>query len=134
MSFYEWGDQLDVRVAAMNEQHKRIIALMNRLHASARTNAPQLVIESDLAELGRFTTQHFADEEAYMKRIGFAKLITHAEIHRRLLQKFTSFVDQYRTTGQLGADFFDFLKMWLSAHIQGVDVQYGEPAAKVAAR
>ena len=47
-------------------------------------------------------------------------------IHKDLLDKFTDHYQIMVSTGKLNDKFFSFLKLWLSAHIQGIDVKYGK--------
>ena len=126
MSFYDWTPQLDVHVPAMNAQHKQILRLINQLHDETQAKVRPELIALTLGELGRVTVAHFAAEEQHMAAIGFPKLRTHAEIHRQLLEKFRSFVRIFEQSHSLGDNFFQFLKHWLSAHIQGLDKQYSQ--------
>jgi hemerythrin len=134
MSFYDWTPQLDVHVTAMNDQHKHLIAIMNRLYDQVKAKALRASIGATLDELGRYTAKHFAEEEAYMASVKFPKLVGHQGLHRKLLERFGLHVAEFTKTGQLTDEFFNFLRHWLSAHIQGIDIQYAATAATAATR
>lgn len=124
MGYYEWGPHLDVHVGAMNDQHKGLIDAMNRLYDLLGQKASRAVLGQALDHLGKLTTSHFREEEAFMTRLNFPKLEMHKGLHKKLLDRFAEFATAFAKTGQLGEDFFQFLKFWLSAHIQGIDSQY----------
>src|SRR5208283_2214610 len=90
-----------------NREHREILDLMNRLydaHSAAQTGAG---VNTLVERLGAVCAKHFADEEEFMRRIGFPALI---RAHH----------------GKPNDEFFDFLKFWLTSHIKGIDTKYGE--------
>ncbi len=125
MALMNWDQSLDVGEDKMNHEHQDILKLMNDLHdawLAGKTGSEVLIILRDLVKV---TTDHFADEEVYMQEIGYASLATHKMIHADLLKKLNGYYDFYRSNdGQLSRDFFSFLKLWLTAHIKGVDMKY----------
>jgi hemerythrin len=125
MAFFEWINDLSTGVNAMDDEHKKLIDIMNRLHAEVKANASLPTLKATVAELGAYTTKHFADEEAYMAKSNFDKLDIHKRIHADLLQKFTAHAKEFEASGKLTDAFFKFLQLWLSAHIRGIDKQYG---------
>jgi hemerythrin-like metal-binding protein len=126
MSFFEWTPQLDVHIPAMNEEHRWLISFMNRLHDEVKTGADRASQGKTLEELGKATVKHFADEELVMARMGFPKLDHHRKLHQQLLTKFGVHAEAFKAGGPLGDEFFHFLKFWLSAHIQCMDMQYSD--------
>ncbi len=129
MALMEWDTSLDVGVADMNHEHQQLLDLMNQLHDAHQKGKSGPDVLRILDALGAATTKHFKDEEAYMERIGYPKLSTHKLIHADLLKKFTAFSgDIHARNGVIGNDFFVFLKLWLTAHIKGIDMQYAPKA------
>ena len=131
MAFFEWSNKLDVGVAEMNQEHKQLIHLMNTLHQQKSEGASFDQLSQSLSALGAYTQKHFADEEAYMSKIQMPNLETHKIIHKNLLEKFTTHVNQFKQSKVLPPEFFDFLTFWLNAHIQGIDSGYGQHAQKL---
>ena len=78
MTFFAWGPKYDVGVPPMNDEHKVLIALMNRLWEQNKEGAPQHVLIDTLAKLHGYTEKHFADEEAYMESVSYPDI----ELHR----------------------------------------------------
>jgi hemerythrin len=127
--FFEWdAGKFGLGVRDMDAEHQTLIALMNALHRLHQAGAPRSAQARAVTELVSFTVKHFADEEAYMEKIGYPDLRVHAGVHRNLLKRVTEYHDEFQKTGQLGEAFFMFLKTWLKAHICGVDARYGAHA------
>jgi hemerythrin-like metal-binding protein len=128
MSFFEWSEKYDVHVDAMNDEHKRLIGYMNTLHELHEKNAAKYQLRTALKELSDYTLEHFSDEEKFMESIKFPQLSIHKVIHKSLLADLQKHVKDFEAgTGKLSESFFSFLKLWLTAHIQHIDVKYGTP-------
>ena len=126
MPIMEWDDTLDVGVQAMNDEHKCILDLMNQIHDAHEEGLTGGLVIALVNQLGQVTLDHFRDEEAYMARTGYAGLASHALIHKDLLAKYTAYADDTRRNdGRLPEKFLMFLKLWLTAHIRGIDMKYG---------
>lgn len=80
MPVLTWSDDLVLGVAVMDDDHKELVALINRA-ADADAVALPAVFEALIAHLH----DHFAREEDLMERIGFFALDTHREEHTRAL-------------------------------------------------
>ena len=128
MSLLDWSKSLDIGVDAMNSEHKVLLEIMNRLYDRNAAKAERQELKAILKELGDYTVKHFADEEAYLLSIQFPELEKHKLIHKSLLEKFGAHAADFSKSGVLENSFFEFLKMWLSAHIQGIDMKYGDYA------
>lgn len=125
MGLMDWSDQLDIGVDSMNQEHKQILAYMNRLYDLDQAKAGAGEIIKAVKDLGQYTVKHFADEEQYMASIGFPDLDKHKFIHKDLLTKFTDHQRKIEASGgQIDEMFFEFLKFWLTAHIMGIDAKY----------
>jgi hemerythrin len=128
LSLLDWSKSLDIGVDAMNSEHKVLLAIMNKLYDRNEAKADRAELKALLKELGDYTVKHFTDEEAYLLSIQFPELEKHKLIHKSLLEKFAAHMTEFNKSGVLEESFFGFLKMWLSAHIQGIDMKYGDYA------
>ena len=131
MTVFSWDPKLyDIGVQAMNAQHRGLIDLMNKIDDRNSADGSKAELLSLIGQLAELTNRHFKDEEAYMEKIKFPDVRLHKVIHTRLLRDFTGHVERFKAgDGRLGADFFNFLSLWLRAHIQHLDMQYGKLAA-----
>ena len=124
-TFFEWDQtKFGLGVAEMDREHQLIVSHMNRLHDQYVAKAPYAELSRTMNALADTTVKHFAGEEAYMARIGFPGLAGHQMIHRTLIEKVLTHKREFERTQRLADDFFAFLKMWLKAHICGIDVKY----------
>jgi hemerythrin-like metal-binding protein len=128
-NFFQWdAARLGLQIREMDDGHKVLVDLMNRLHtaheAGARV-AEQIHILEDLAAA---TRKHFAEEEIYMERIGFPGLRIHRGVHVQLLDKLAHYHASAKAQQAISDDLFMFFKMWLSAHICGIDSKYAQHA------
>jgi hemerythrin-like metal-binding protein len=128
-SYFEWdANRYSLKISAMDDEHKVLIGLMNKLHSLHDAGARGAVLLEALADLARYTEKHFADEEAYMAKVGYPNLGTHKVVHERLLDRLAALHESCAATGKLSDDLFVFLKTWLSGHICGVDTKYAAHA------
>jgi len=120
-----WDDALSVRIDAIDEQHKKLIDLLNRLHQSKATKGGDATIRKILKELIDYTVYHFAFEEKLFDKYGYKQAMEHKESHRMLESQVLEFAKAFEAgRASLSADLFLFLRGWLNGHIRGSDRQY----------
>ena len=133
MPIMNWDQTLDIGVEAMNKEHREILDAMNRIFDAHAAGQHGPAINHLVARLGDVTTRHFADEEAYMAKVGYPGLGSHKLIHVKLLQDFGTHAAAIKAAGgQVNPDFFSFLRRWLVAHIKGIDIKYATHAKAAA--
>jgi hemerythrin-like metal-binding protein len=134
MTIMQWNDKLEVGVESMNDEHRALLDWMNRLHDREAAGASKAEIVMLARQLQTSAVKHFRSEEAYMASIGFAGLRNHRQIHDSLLETLTRHVTAIAEgDGKVPRGFFTFLKVWLTAHIQGVDAKYSPRRVQAAA-
>ena len=125
--YFEWDRaKYSVKVPHMDLGHQTIIACMNRLYTLNQAKAPVAQLAKVVDELVQVTVKHFAEEESFMASIGFPGLREHKYIHKSLLDQVTDHKLKFEASGVLSNEFFAFLKVWLKAHICGIDMKYGQ--------
>lgn len=127
MCFFKWDESLDVNVEEMNNQHKKLIDLMETLYQKNAAGAARQELVDSADALVEFCIKHFRDEEEYMASAGYSGLESHKVLHRNLVADLTAFVDEFKNGDAEGFDetFITFLKTWLATHIRGIDTKYG---------
>lgn len=127
MTLMQWDNSLNLGVPGMDAEHRELVSAMNAIHDLGERKAAKAAIDAAIVRLAELTTQHFADEERYMARIGFPDLRNHTLIHGHMLEKFTELHRAFRAgTGTVDKGFYDFLKLWLKSHICGIDAKYAK--------
>ena len=134
MPFYKWDPQLlSVHVGPMDDEHQILIKKMNSLYDAHARKAPKAELEKLLKDFANYTVEHFKDEEKYMESIAYKGIDSHKLIHKKLLGQVSTYVEEFGKTGALTDAFFRFLGAWLTTHIRGIDMKYGENSEKAAA-
>ena len=120
MALLVWQAELDTGIDVIDQQHHRIVALINQL-AEATTRDDQAAV---LEELVDYTLSHFAFEEELMEESGY----TFGTAHKRVHEMFVRRVSEYRMRFDAGEDITGELKgmlaRWLFNHIRGDDKSY----------
>ncbi len=124
-SFIVWNDQLSVGIEEIDEQHKILIRLINRMHEAIHQRRGSDVVESILAELAEYTRIHFAVEESLMRILNFPGYEEHHDQHEALTQQLADLQAKIASGKRaIGFELMHFLKTWLSRHIMEEDMQY----------
>ena len=125
MALINWTDQFSVNIVKIDEQHKGLIDLLNKLHESMKTGKGKEVISEVLNSLVTYTKTHFATEEQLFKTHGYPGNAVHSMEHAKLTQQVAK-VQQDFLKGEkvLTMDVLNFLKDWLNNHIMKSDKQY----------
>jgi len=128
MTLMEWdSNKFDVLVPKMNEQHQKLVAIMNKLYDRADGRAPKPELNALLVELRDWTVKHFREEEDMLQQMKFPQFARHKSIHDKLLEDFNHHYNEFsKGSGQLSPTFFEFLRLWLTSHIMHIDRKYGE--------
>lgn len=134
-NFFQWDQaKYSIDVPAMDKEHQQLINIMNKLYEKHTAKANKAELSAVIKELGAFVVKHFKDEEEYfMKLPDYGKKDIHKKIHADLVSKFTTHAQNFEKEGTLKEEFFTFLKVWLTAHIAGVDMNYGKGLVKKSA-
>jgi hemerythrin len=126
-SEFVWDpSKLALKVEPMDAEHRRLIDLMNRLQQLFLEGAPSAEQGKAFAALADFTQRHFQHEEAYMESVGYPNLAVHRGVHRRLMEKLNEHARVFKQNRAFSAALFEFLHMWLRAHICGIDMKYAD--------
>ena len=121
--------KFDVLVPTMNDQHQVLIGLMNKLYVRHGARANKFELTKLLTDLRDYTVRHFREEEAMLASIDYPQLEMHKLIHEKLLSDFAKHFDAFTAgPGILAPAFFEFLRLWLTAHIMHIDRKYGQYA------
>jgi len=120
-----WSRSFSVGVSQMDNEHQRLIGIINNLYGSMRSGRSKDAIGTILDELVDYTKTHFAHEERLMQDAGYGGLADQKRAHEALVAQVQEIQGKYRTGTALGQEVMTFLKNWLLNHIQGMDKQYG---------
>ncbi|PLX62206.1 bacteriohemerythrin [Sedimenticola selenatireducens] len=124
-NFITWTDELSVGIEEIDEQHKVLVGLINRMHDAIHQRHGSAVVEGILAELAEYTRIHFAVEESLMRILNFPGYAEHHDLHEELTEQMVDLQNKIATCKHaIGFELMHFLKVWLSKHIMEEDMQY----------
>lgn len=129
--FVEWTDGLSVGLDPIDDDHKVLISMINRMHSIITHEDEDFEVHLLLAKLAKYTILHFRREEIAMQTSNYPDFDSHVELHHKLEDKVYDLL-KYKNR-KIGAEEADeilhFLSDWLIEHIATVDQKYADYAA-----
>lgn len=129
-NIFDWDlDKFTTKVGAMDREHEGLIKIMNQLYKDNNSGVEKAQLLKTATLLATKTTEHFSHEEKYFSSLpNYQGATSHKLIHQKLLAQFAEHLENFKKnpSGKFDAEFFRFLKVWLQAHICGIDRKYGE--------
>lgn len=124
--FVEWSDHLSVGIEEIDEQHKMLVALINRLYDETIVHqAKSSVLEEILHELIEYTIIHFSVEESLFRIFHYPAAELHTQHHQTLKNQVLELQQKVkRGEVNVNTEMLLFLKNWLQHHIVEEDKQY----------
>ncbi len=105
----EWKDSFCCGNQLIDSQHRAIVHLANELLEAILSSRPSSEISAIIARLLDDVSQHFRDEEAILKTIGFPGRKLHAAEHAKLLAKGRKLSDEFKASTLTVGDVFQYL-------------------------
>lgn len=132
MAFFEWEDRFSVGIDAIDDQHRRLISLINRLHDVIEHCNRQATLKSVLGELQTvsaiigelidYARYHFSTEEDYMRRYAFPESAAHQTEHRKFIEKIGDYQQRFeQKKTRISLEIAEFLATWWRSHILNSD-------------
>ena len=122
----EWKEAYSVGVDELDDDHKRLIELLNRFQTAYKYHTGEEFERQALNELVDYTKYHFEREEKMMEAADYPDLQAHKEAHRSMIAKVDEFQQEYQQHGHEALEgVARFLSDWLIEHINGTHKKYG---------
>jgi hemerythrin len=126
MALMEWSPVLSVNVKKFDDQHKKLVDLVNQLHDAMKAGEGNTMLGVVLQSLISYTGSHFADEEKMMQAHTYPDFAKHKAEHEKLVKQVLELQQKAQAGNSiLTMSVMNFLKDWLAKHIQGEDKKYG---------
>ena len=124
-----WKPELSVGIDMIDEQHKVWFEKAEKLFEEGKKGKAKEYIGELLDFLEDYTKKHFADEEAYMKKISYPQYDLQKEAHTNFMTKLEKIKEDFNSSGGNISVIIAANKMiidWLTNHISKMDKQVGE--------
>lgn len=127
-----WDKTLSVAVDEIDEDHRRLVELLNIFSRAVAEDESPAYREAVLKELVACTVWHFRHEERLMLKYHYPTFAGHRKEHQELVESAAAFRQKYlQDNGQMSEADFEYLEHWLTEHILVVDMKLGDWLAGV---
>lgn len=120
MAYLEWSPTFETGIPGIDYEHRKLVGLLNDIHASIAEGAEAEAIADELVEFHTLATGHFALEEAIMQDEKYAGLDERRTAHHRLLDQVGEIIEACEAGFcQIDESLPATLKDWLLEAIAG---------------
>lgn len=127
MSFMAWSDEYCLCMEKVDDQHRHLFELVNKLHDSVINALEQNAMGEILDELIDYTVYHFETEEEMFRKHNYPKLESHKEEHDKLIKEVLELQEKfYKHEVTITYDVLNFLCSWVKDHTTETDMEYVE--------
>jgi len=125
MTLIKWTDKFKVDITEIDEQHKKLIDLANKLYAALKEGKARNILDDVFNSLADYASYHFDTEETLFGIHGYPDIIRHINEHNEFRRSLISLKEKHqREDYSAGIETMFFLKDWLKKHILDEDKKY----------
>lgn len=127
----KWKDDFSVKVSVLDDQHKELFNLGNKIYNALKTEKEDKYDEIVrlLDELEEYTRYHFKTEEKLLEKYGAVVSDEHKKEHEdfviKLMEAKTRDLDSNQEKVLYGM--LNFVADWITNHILNTDKEYSQP-------
>jgi hemerythrin-like metal-binding protein len=125
MADIKWQDEYSVGVKELDEQHKRLLDIFNKVIYEQEEKYDEEKFSSSLTQLIHYAYTHFAAEERYLQEADFPDLKNHVMEHIDFIRRTLNLalkIDEGGDESRKGL--LRYLQNWYSMHVLGLDRCY----------
>ena len=120
-----WTSELATGVKFVDEQHRKLVDMINKLYAAMKAGDGKASLENLLDGLAEYTVYHFGAEEKYFDQLKYSETGAHKKIHEELKAQVMDFINKFKSgQANVSMELMNFLKDWLESHICKTDKRY----------
>lgn len=121
----DWTNDLSVGIEEIDEQHKILVSLVNRLYQGIIHQTDVTVLQEVLNELVQYTVVHFSVEESLMRIFDYPGYDEHKTYHQDLTKQVKDLNEKFKSgKATISMELLSFLRKWLTNHIMVEDKKY----------
>ncbi len=126
MALISWNDNLSIGVEVVDGQHKKMIEMVNELHAAMKAREGDAVLNLIFMGLADYTKTHFSTEEDIMLSHEYPEYDAHKKEHEDLIAQVAELRKRAdRKELNITIDLLHFLRDWVKNHIMNTDKKLG---------
>jgi hemerythrin len=125
MANIEWSPDLSVGIDRIDEQHLKLIQMLQGLEDAIQQRKDADAIEDTIVDLFNYAKVHFATEEELLHKHKYPEEKLHVLEHSKFITKAFEFRENFdsRKPG-VNLELVNFLSGWILSHIQITDQRY----------
>ena len=128
-----WTENLSVKIKELDDDHKKLIKVINELHYAILDAAPSgkvepVEIEIALHRLENYARVHFDREEKILAAADHGDLAAQREAHRRMVHMVGEMGVRFRDSSspQDAAELMNFAYDWITNHVYVSDQKWAQ--------
>lgn len=124
----KWNQIYSVNVGEIDEQHKKMFDIINRVYDLAEKNIKKNEALEVIKELKDYGSYHLEIEEKYFKKFNYPEADSHIAQHDGYRKKILEIEAKAKELDnkEFYLEISDFLRKWWLGHIQNVDQKYSD--------
>ena len=125
MSQIVWKEAYSLGIQAIDEQHKKLLSIINELYDAQKLGTTQAIISDVINKLTDYTVYHFNMEEQMQTENRYPQYEEHRQEHLGFIARLEELKkDAQKNNLLLSLKTLDFLKDWTISHILGTDKDF----------
>lgn len=125
MEAIKWENKYEIGVKIIDDQHKRLIKLINKVIDESNEPDSAKLIADTLEEMLSYALTHFKTEEAILKEAGYPQFTEHRKEHLDFIKKTSELSIKFDlSNNELRNEILGYLKDWLMHHIFEEDLEF----------
>lgn len=130
MAVQHWLTRYHTGVAAIDILHEALFDRMDDIYSDIIAQAGQARIAQKVVLLTGQVITHLDEEEAEMRKEGFAGLEAHAASHKALRSQLSALAKRAESGAAVGTDVLDAMNQYFTVHIKQFDLAWAKAAKK----
>jgi hemerythrin len=122
--FMKWEPAFNLGIEKIDNQHRKIVELINSLNLAAMDNNSEEKIDDVLSQMTSYSQYHFKTEEDLFKKYSFPLFEEHLAEHASFIRKIAEFRSKFDQGQSIIFRLLSYLRSWLSNHILDSDREY----------
>ena len=121
----EWNDSFSVGVARLDEQHRRLIDMLNKMIRDPAATTRSETVADVLTDMTNYAQEHFKSEEDLMIAHDYPRLDEHKHQHLGFQEKAARLcLATVKGRTSVPHELLEYLQQWLIRHILQTDMAF----------